>query len=416
MIPVAYNIRSLAARRSTTMAAAIGIALVVFVFASVLMLSNGVKATMQATGSPSNAIIMRKGSQAEMQSGIEEASVGILRSSPEVAPAGQGTLSTAEVVVLITAAKAGTGGDKAGTGGDKAGTGGDKAGTGGEKTGTSGGVTNAVVRGVMPESFALRDKLKIVEGRNFTPGSDEVIVGKGIASRLKGVEIGRELSLKRNRPVKVVGIFSADGSSFESEIWGDLNTVRAIFNRQGSVSSVTLRLKDPSAFEALRMRIASDPRLGLEAKREPTYYEEQSQGLSLFISVLGLVIAVFFSAGAMIGAMITMYGQVAQRSHEIGTLRALGFRRRNILFSFLLVAILLSLAGGGLGILGALGMSFVRFSMISFQSFSELVFRFTPTPMILVVSLLFASVMGLLGGFFPAVRASRVSPVAAMRD
>jgi len=164
------------------------------------------------------------------------------------------------------------------------------------------------------------------------------------------------------------------------------------------------------------MRIASDPRLGLEAKREPTYYEEQSQGLSLFISVLGLVIAVFFSAGAMIGAMITMYGQVAQRSREIGTLRALGFRRRSILFSFLLEGVFLSLAGGALGILGALGMSFVRFSMISFQSFSELVFSFTATPMILAISLLFASLMGLLGGFFPAVRASRVSPVAAMRD
>ncbi len=387
MIPIAYNVRSLAARRSTTLAAALGIALVVFVFASVLMLSNGVKATMRATGSPSNAIILRKGAQAEMQSGIEEAAIGIIRSSPEAAAAAQGTMSTAEVVVLITAPKAGTE-----------------------------GVTNAVVRGVLPESFMLRDRLKIVEGRNFAPGSDEVIVGKGIASRLMGVGVGRELPLKRNRPVKVVGIFSADSSSFESEIWGDLNTIRAIFNRQGSVSSVTLRLKDSSTFEALRMRIASDPRLGLEAKREPTYYEEQSRGLSDFINYVGLVIAVFFSAGAMIGAMITMYAQVSQRSREIGTLRALGFRRRNILLSFLLEAILLSVAGGGLGILGALAMSFVRFSTLSFQSFSELVFRFTPTPSILISSLVFASGMGLLGGFLPAIRAARVSPVAAMRD
>jgi putative ABC transport system permease protein len=222
--------------------------------------------------------------------------------------------------------------------------------------------------------------------------------------------------VKRNRPVKVVGIFSAAGSSFESEIWGDLNTVRAIFNRQGSVSSVTLRLKDPGAFEALRMRIASDPRLGLEAKREPTYYEEQSQGLSIFIRALGLVIAVFFSVGAMIGAMITMYAQVAQRGREIGTMRALGFRRRNILLSFMLEAVLLSLGGGVLGLLGALGMSFVHFSTLSFQSFSEIVFRFMPTPGIFIASLIFASMMGLLGGFLPAIRASRVSPVAAMRD
>lgn len=387
MIPIAYNVRSLAARRSTTIAAALGIALVVFVFAAVLMLANGVEQTMRATGSASNAIILRKGSQAEMQSGIEESAVGVLRASPEAAPAASGTMSTAEVVVVITAPKAGTS-----------------------------GVTNAVVRGVTPESFMLRDRLRIIEGRNFAPGSDEVIVGRGIATRLAGVQIGRELSLKRNRPVKVVGVFSADGSSFESEIWGDLNTIRAIFNRQGSVSSVTLRLKDPTAFEDLRRRIASDPRLGLEVKREPTYYDEQSQGLSIFIKSLGLVIAVFFSVGAMIGAMITMYAQVAQRSREIGTLRALGFRRRNILFSFVLEAILLSLIGGALGEVGALAMSFVRFSTISFQSFSEVVFRFTPSPGILLSSLVFASLMGLFGGFLPAIRAARVSPVAAMRD
>lgn len=388
MIPIAYNVHSLAARRSTTIAAALGIALVVFVFAAVLMLANGVEQTMRATGSPLNAIILRKGSQAEMQSGIEENAVGVLRASPEAAPAGSGTMSTAEVVVIITASAAGT----------------------------KGGVSNAVVRGVMPESFMLRQQLQIIEGRNFTPGSDEVIVGRGIASRLADVGVGRELALKRNRPVKIVGVFSADNSSFESEIWGDLNSIRAIFNRQGAVSSVTLRLKNASLFEDLRRRIASDPRLGLEVKREPTYYDEQSQGLSVFIKTLGLVIAIFFSVGAMIGAMITMYAQVAQRSREIGTLRALGFRRSRVLLSFLLEAILLSLIGGALGIVGALGMSFVHFSTVNFQSFSELVFRFTPSPGILIGSLLFASIMGLLGGLFPAVRASRVSPVAAMRD
>jgi len=388
LIPIAYNVHSLAARRSTTIAAALGIALVVFVFAAVLMLANGVEQTMRATGSPLNAIILRKGSQAEMQSGIEENAVGVLRASPEAAPAGSGTMSTAEVVVIITASAAGT----------------------------KGGVSNAVVRGVMPESFMLRQQLQIIEGRNFTPGSDEVIVGRGIASRLADVGVGRELALKRNRPVKIVGVFSADNSSFESEIWGDLNSIRAIFNRQGAVSSVTLRLKNASLFEDLRRRIASDPRLGLEVKREPTYYDEQSQGLSVFIKTLGLVIAIFFSVGAMIGAMITMYAQVAQRSREIGTLRALGFRRSRVLLSFLLEAILLSLIGGALGIVGALGMSFVHFSTVNFQSFSELVFRFTPSPGILIGSLLFASIMGLLGGLFPAVRASRVSPVAAMRD
>jgi len=172
VIPIAYNLRSLAARRSTTAAAALGIGLVVFVFASVLMLAHGLEETMRATGSNSNAIIMRKGAQAEMQSGIEEATVGILRSSPEAASSAQGSMSTAEVVILITAATAG-----------------------GE------GVTNAAVRGVSPESFLLRDMVKIVEGRNFTPGTDEVIVGRGIAHRLARVQVGQELALKRNRPV-----------------------------------------------------------------------------------------------------------------------------------------------------------------------------------------------------------------------
>ena len=387
MIPISYNWRSLTARRSTTLAAAFGIALVVFVFASVLMLSNGIEETMRATGAPRNAIILRKGSQAEMQSGIEEAAVSVLRAAPEAAAAAQGTMSTAEVVVLITATKAGTS-----------------------------GVTNVVVRGVSPESFQVHERVKIVEGRNFSPGTDEVIVGRGISTRLVNAGIGQEISLQRNRSVKIVGLFSADGSSFESEIWGDLNTVRAIFNRHGSVSSVTLRMKDPNAFETLKTRIASDPRLGLDVKRESAYYEEQSQGLSIFIRALGLVIAVFFSVGAMIGAMITMYAQIAQRGREIGTLRALGFRRRKILASFLLESILLALAGGAIGILGALGMSFVRFSTISFQSFSEVVFRFSPTLGILAAALAFASVMGLLGGLFPAIRAARVSPVQAMRE
>src|SRR5262249_50867310 len=387
MIPVSYNVRSLAARRSTTVAAVFGVALVVFVFASVLMLSNGITQAMRVTGSPSNPIILRKGSKAELQSGIEEGSVGILRASPEAASGPQGTLGAAEVVVLITAPKAGTN-----------------------------GVTNVAVRGVSPESFLVHEGVKMVEGRNFTPGSDEVIIGKGIASRLVGADLGRELALKHNRSVKIVGFLSTGGSSFDSEIWGDRNTIQAIFGRQGTVSSVTLRLKEPSAFEALKTRIGSDPRLGLDVKRELAYYEEQSQGLSIFIKALGLVIAIFFSVGAMIGAMITMYAQVAQRGREIGVLRALGFRRRKVLASFLLEATLLSLVGGALGAVGALAMSFVTFSTLSLQSFSEVVFRFVPTPSILVSALVFASAMGLLGGLFPAIRAARLAPVEAMRE
>lgn len=388
MIPVSYNVRSLLARRSTTVAAGLGIALVVFVFASVLMLSNGVEQTLRSSGSELNAIVLRKGSSAEMMSGIEEATAAIVRASPEAATgAAGGTLTTSEVVVLITA----------------------------RKQADPTGVANVVVRGVRSESMLLRDRLRVIEGRPPQPGSNEVIVGKGIAGRVTGIALGQEFALKPNRSVKVVGIFAADGSSFESEVWGDIDVVRAVFNRTGSVSSVTLRLRDAQAFETLKRRIEGDPRMGLEVKRETTYYEDLSQGLSLFIRALGIAIAVFFSAGAMIGAMITMYAQVAQRGREIGTLRALGFRRRAVIGSFLIEAVVLSLAGGSLGIVAALGMSFVSFSTVSFATFSELVFGFTPTPGILLASLAFASVMGLLGGLPPAVRAARVSPVESMR-
>jgi putative ABC transport system permease protein len=387
MIPISYNVRSLLARRSTTLASALGIALVVFVFASVLMLSHGIEETLRSSGSDKNAIVLRKGSQAEMLSSIEDQTVSILRASPEAQPEGSGTLSTAETVVLISAYK--------------------------KDNPTA--AANVVVRGVLPTSIQLRENVRIIDGRPFTPGTNEVIVGRGLVGRMQNLGMNQEYSLKANRPVKVVGVFEAGRSSFESEIWGDLDTVRSIFGRTGSVSSVTLRLREPSSFETMKARVESDPRLGLEVKREVTYYEEQSQGLSLFIRALGIMIAVFFSVGAMIGAMITMYAQVAQRGKEIGTLRALGFRRRTVLGSFLIESILLSLGGGALGVAGALCMGFVSFSTVSFSTFSEVVFGFRPTPQILMSALAFASTMGLLGGLFPAVRAAKVNPVQAMR-
>jgi putative ABC transport system permease protein len=228
--------------------------------------------------------------------------------------------------------------------------------------------------------------------------------------------MNQTFDLKKNRPIKVVGVFEAQGSSLESEIWVDVETLRTSFGREGLVSSVTVVLESPDKFDAFATTIESDKRLGLEAMRESAYFEKQSEDTATFMGAMGGLIAFFFSIGAMIGAMITMYAAVAQRSREIGTLQALGFSRPAILASFLFESTLLALAGGLLGALAALAMSTVHFSMLNFATWQEISFSFTPTPEILIQSMIAGGVMGILGGLFPAVRAARMSPIAAIRD
>jgi putative ABC transport system permease protein len=284
-----------------------------------------------------------------------------------------------------------------------------------DKKGTT-GVSNVTVRGVPPSVYEFRPEARIVQGRKAQPHTDEVVIGKAVNGRFEGVELGKTFELKKNRPVTVVGVFEADGSSFESEVWADIDTARTAFGRQGLVSAVRARLTDASKFDAFKNEVESDKKLGLAVEREDKYYEKQSQGMATFMGALGITIAIFFSFGAMIGAAITMYGQVANRAKEVGTLRALGFSRFSILSSFLLESIMLAIAGGVLGALLSLLMGFVKFSTINFVSWSEIVFRFEPTPGIILGSLIFAGIMGVLGGFLPALRASAVSPIQAMRN
>ncbi|WP_437809336.1 ABC transporter permease [Sorangium sp. So ce1078] len=387
MIPVAYNVRNLVVRKTTTVATAAGLGLVVFVFASVLMLANSVERTLGRTAQSDVAIVIRKGSDVEMASSVEEQQIGLILASAEVAKRQDGKPDgAAEVVAVILLDKLGTE-----------------------------GVSNVQVRGVPDDVLAFRSNVKIVEGRPAQPGTDEVIVGQAIHGRFKGLSMGESFELRKNRPVKVVGVFSDGGSSSESEVWADLHTTRSAFGREGSVSSVRARLASASKFDAFEASIEQNRNLGLEVMRESDYYEKQSEGTSMFIKGMGVLIAVFFSIGAMIGAMITMHASIANRQREIGTLRALGFSRWSILVSFLFESILLALVGGALGVLAALGMGFVRFSTINFASFSEIVFTFEPTPGILIASVLVAVLMGVLGGFFPALRAARISPIQAMR-
>jgi putative ABC transport system permease protein len=390
MVPIRYNLRSLVVRKRTTIAAASGIALVVFVFASALMLSDGIKRTLGKSGHPDVAIVLRKGSQAELESTIEEEKAGTVLAAPGVKRTADGTgEGAAEVIVVAALEKLG---------------------------GEPGAVSNVQIRGITENALKLRPEVKVVEGRPASLGADEAIIGARLRGRFKGLELGQSFDIKKNRPVKVVGIFEADGSSWESEVWTDIQVVRTSFRREGMFSSVRVRLESPSKFDGFKSAIEQDKQLGLEVRTEPDYFERQSVETSIFITALGVVIAVFFSMGAMIGAMITMYAAVSNRQREIGTLRALGFSRFAILTSFLIEAIALAVGGGLIGAFASLAMGFVKFSMMNFVSWSEIVFSFEPTPRIIISSLIFAGGMGLLGGFLPAIRAARMSPLQAIRE
>jgi len=383
MIPVKYNIRSLTVRKATTIATALGIALVVFVLSASLMLSAGIKKTFAQAGRNDVAVVLRRGSDNEMSSALESKDVSLVSAGPGVK---KDMGASGEIIMVLAMEKVG-----------------------------APGVTNVQVRGVTEAAAKFRPEVKIVDGHLPKPGADEVMIGRAIRGRFKDVDLGRKFELRKNRPVTVVGVFTADGSSTESEIWADLDVLRAAFGREGGVNSVRVKLESPTAFDGFKASMESDKQNGFLAMRETDYVKKQSEDTATFIGVIGTLISVFFAIGAMIGAMITMYAAVANRQREIGTLRALGFSRRAILTSFLIESMSLSLFGGAIGAACAMLMKFVKFSMMNFASWSEVVFSFEPTPEVLVTALVFAGTMGFLGGFFPAVRAARVSPIKAMR-
>ena len=386
MIPVKYNYRNLVVRKTTTIAAAFGLALVVFVFAAAQMLGNGIKKTLGRSAGAENAIVLRRGSSAEMESGIEENQVNLVLAQAAQIGASKKPPGVGEILVVILMDKLGTN-----------------------------GVSNVTVRGVPEDVFEFRNSAKIIEGRAARPGTDEVVVGSGIRGRFKGLEIGQSFDLKKNRSAKVVGVFADDGSSFESEVWADIHTVRTAFGREGYVSSVRVRLDAASKFDGFKALVEQNRQLGLAVQREADYYEKQSEATSVFLTIMGTMIAVLFSIGAMIGATITMNAQVANRQREIGTLRALGFSRRSILTSFLLESIVLATIGGLVGAAASLGLSFVKITMLNAGTWSEIAFTFEPTPAIIIRSMVLAGFMGVVGGFLPAIRAARVSPIEAMR-
>jgi putative ABC transport system permease protein len=384
-IPIRYTLRNLWTRKLTTMLTAGGMALVVFVFAAVQMLDTGLRATLVATGQRDNVLITRRGAGAEISSGVDRLQASIFESQPEIASGTAGTrLVSKEAVILITLPKRETG-----------------------------QATNVTTRGIGEAGFVLRPQVRLVQGRAFERGATEVIVGKSLAKRFESATPGSVLRFG-GREWRVVGIFDSAGAAFDSEVWADSDQLMQAFRRQ-AYSSVIGRLIDASAFDGLKTRLDADPRLTLDIKRERVFYEEQSQALSKFISYLGLTLSIIFSIGAMIGAMITMYAAVANRVREIGTLRALGFRRGAVLMAFLFESVLLGAVGGAVGIALASFMQLVQISTLNWQSFAELAFSFALTPRIAIVSFCFAIVMGIVGGFLPAVRAARLKIVDALR-
>ena len=384
-IPFSYIFRNLWTRKLTTLLTASGMALVVFVFAAVLMLDAGLRRTLVSTGSFDNVVLLRQSAQTEIQSSVTREQASLVETMAEVARDAEGrALVSKEVVVLTQIPKKGS---------DK--------------------LQNVVVRGLSPLGVGLRPQVRLAQGRMFRDGSSEIIVGRGIADGFNGVEIGNRQRFA-GREWTIVGVFDGGKSGFDSEMWGDVEQMMQAFRRV-SYSSAIVRLGERAAFEALKARIATDQRLLLETKPEPTFYEEQSRQLSTFISILGITLSVIFSIGAMIGAMITMYAAVSSRTGEIGTLRALGFRRSSILAAFLIESVLLSLVGGALGLVMAAFLQAFTITTMNWQSFSQLAFGFELTASIVAISFAFSVVMGLVGGFLPSLRAARLEIVDALR-
>lgn len=384
-IPFSYSFRNLWTRRLTTILTASGMALVVFVFASILMLAEGLQKTLVQSGSYDNVVVIRKASSSEVQSIVERMQGSIVETRPEIALGADGKPMLAkELVVLINLVKRGT-----------------------NKP------AQVVIRGIGEKSLLLRPQIKLVQGTMPRSGSSEIMAGQSIAKRFRGGGLGETLRFAM-RDWTVVGVFDAGNTSFASEIWGDVDQMMPAFRRP-VYSSVIFKLRDSSEFEKVKEQIENDPRLTLEARRETKYYADQSEMMAKFLRILGISLTVIFSLGAIIGAMITMYAAVANRTSEIGTLRSLGFQRKNILIAFLMESLLLGLIGGCAGLFFASFLQLFTISTINFQTFSELAFSFTLTFGIIYKSILFSQIMGFVGGVLPAVRAARMNIVESLR-
>lgn len=386
-IPLIYNVRSVRARWTSTIVAVLGVAGTVGVFIAMLSLANGFKATLIASGSPGNALIMRAGSQSEMMGGVTLESAKIIQDGPGIARDADGPLITREVVGVMPIPLISTGTD-----------------------------ANVQIRGVSPNVLNIRKFTKITQGRMFEPGLTEIIVGKNASKTYAGLVLGNTIDMAGGH-WKVAGVFDAGGSSFDSEVWCDSRVLNDILKRPANIfQSVTVHLDTPGSFQTLKDALNKDPRLDVDVIREIDYYAKQSTAMTTLIKVLGGLVAAIMAIGAVFGALNTMYSAVSERGREIATMRALGFNASSVVFSFLVEALLISFIGGVIGCLVVLPLNGLTTSTMNFQTFSNLAFAFKITPDLLMKGIFFALAMGVIGGLLPAVRAASLPVATALRE
>jgi putative ABC transport system permease protein len=386
-IPIVYNLRSVKARWTSSIVAVLGIAGTVGVFVAMLSLARGFKATLVSSGSADNALVMRAGATSEMTGGVNIDTLKIIQDAPGIARSADGPLVTPEVVLVAPIPLRSTGTD-----------------------------ANVQIRGVSPNVLAIRTKIKMIEGRFFQPGLAELVVGKNANTTYSGLTLGNTINLG-NRGWNIVGVFDAGGSAYDSEVWGDAHLVSAAYKRPDtSFQSITVHLTSADALQQFKDAVTSDPRLNVDVTREIDYYAKQSTRMTQLITILGGLVASVMAIGAIFGALNTMYSAVAERGREIATMRALGFGAAAVVVSFLIEALLISFIGGAIGCLAVLPLNGLTTAAMNWQTFSSMAFAFRITSGLLLGGVIFALVMGILGGLPPALRAAARPVAVALRE
>jgi putative ABC transport system permease protein len=381
------NLRSIGQRLGSSAVAIVGIAGVIVVFLGVLSIGEGFRKAMADVGDPQTVMVMRAGSDTEMTSGFGGEAARLILDTPGIARDENGPIASPELFVIV-----------------------------GHPSKKDPSDANVPLRGVSGAALKVRPTVKIIQGRMFTPGTNEIVVGHAASNQFAGLSVGSSTHWGQNT-WQVVGIFDAHGSAAESEIWCDAKVLQGAYRRGNSYQSVYARLERVEGFQAFKDALTTNPQLSVTAIREPDYYAAQSQVLHSIISTIGIIIAGLMGIGAVFGAVNTMYTAVASRTREIATLRALGFRNFPVVFSVLTEAIVLALIGCVIGGLAAwLAFDGYQTSTMNFQSFSQVAFTFAVTPALLLQALVYSVAMGLLGGLFPAWRAARLPVVTALRD
>lgn len=382
-----FNLRTIPERKGAAIAAAVGIAGVVAVFVGVLSIAAGFRAAMKVSGSDDIAIVLRSSADTEMTSGLSREETRLIADAPGVARTADGPLASAELFVIINLPKRSTGTD-----------------------------ANVPFRGVEKAALAVRDDVKIIQGRRFELGRNEVIVGAGAARAFAGLDVGGKIRLGQNE-WEVVGIFSGGGGAAESEIWTDAAVLQPAYHRGDSFQSVNAKLTSPAVFQEFKDALAANPQLKVKAVHQAEFLADQSSMLTSFIEKFGVFVAGLMALGALFGALNTMYSAVATRTREIATLRALGFGSGPVILSVMFESLALALIGGAAGAAAAyFAFDGFKTATINWQTFSQIAFAFAVTPQLLISAILWAVTIGLIGGLFPAIRAVRMPIAAALRE